>query len=153
MAGNRPSPVQECVEGYLFSGRPARVLILRRPPERGRIWVPVSGKVEPSDRDFEGALRRELKEETGVSDPRRVFPLDWEVEFEGPDGRPWRLHGFGVELATETPPVLSAEHEAFAWVSLGEALARLHYPDNREALERLQRHLDSEASRTAPSTL
>ena len=75
------------------------------------------------------------------------------MEFAGPDGRPWRLHGFGVELRSESAPVLSAEHDAFAWVSVEEALARLHYPDNREAVERLVRRLGLEDSRAAPPTL
>ena len=151
MTGREPLAVQECVEGYLYHGRPPRFLILRRPPERDRIWVPVSGKVEPSDRDFEAALRRELAEETGIVDPTRVFPIDWEVEFDGPDGRRWRLHGFGVELPREAAPELSREHDASAWLDLREAISRLHYPDNRDALERLARILEKEAASSAPN--
>ena len=138
MADNAPeTPVQECVEGYLFSGRPPRLLVLRRPPARGRIWVPVSGKVEPTDPDLESALRRELAEETGERRPLPLLPLDWEVVFDGPDGRPWRLHGFGVELPEEIVPRLSEEHDAFAWLDPEQAIERLHYPDNREAVGRL----------------
>ncbi|HEV2520368.1 MAG TPA: NUDIX domain-containing protein [Thermoplasmata archaeon] len=140
-ADSGPPAVQECVEGYLYTRAPFRVLLLRRPPSRGSIWVPVSGKVEPSDPDFESALRRELSEETGLTDPVGITPLDWTVEFDGPDGRRWRLHGYAVELAREALPRLSEEHEAYAWVDLAEAIRRLHYPDNREALDRLARSL------------
>jgi 8-oxo-dGTP pyrophosphatase MutT (NUDIX family) len=115
--------------------------------------VPVSGKVESSDRDLESALRRELVEETGVVDPTRVFPLDWEVEFDGTDGRRWRLHGFGVELPREAIPRLSREHEDFAWLGVREAVSRLHYPDNREAVERLVRFLEKEAASSSPPNL
>jgi 8-oxo-dGTP pyrophosphatase MutT (NUDIX family) len=132
-----PSIAQECVEGYLFASTPLRLLLLRRPPSRGRIWVPVSGKVEPTDRDYPSALRRELAEETGFVDFRRLFDLDWEVVFEGVPGQQWRLHAFGVELDRPLPPRLSDEHEAYAWVSAREALARLHYSDNRGAVGRL----------------
>lgn len=132
--------IQECVEGYVYRRDPLRLLVLRRPPHRGNIWVPVSGKVEASDRDFEYALRRELAEETGFTEFRGFFSLDWEVTFDGPDHRPWRLHAFGVELDRERTPRLSEEHEAFEWVSPEEALHRLHYPDNREAVAKLLQH-------------
>ncbi len=142
MAASEPPVAQECVEAYLFHGRPPRFLILRRPPERGRIWVPVSGKVDPSDLDLEAALRRELTEETGLTEFRSLFSLDWHVRFDGPDGRPWRLHAYGVELPAAVTPTLSREHEAFEWVEGVEAERRLHYEDNREAVRRVRRRCD-----------
>ena len=136
---DRPEPpvAQECVEGYVHTGNPPRLLVLRRPPGRGSIWVPVSGKVDPTDADHLSALRRELAEETGFIRFEAIRPLDWHVRFEGPDGRPWRLHAYAVELAREVAPRLSAEHDAFEWLSASEAVARLHYSDNREAVARL----------------
>jgi 8-oxo-dGTP pyrophosphatase MutT (NUDIX family) len=128
---------QECVEGYLFVREPFSLLLLRRPPARGQIWVPVSGKVDPTDSDWESALRREVREETGFAGWRSWIPLDWHVIFEGPDGRRWRLHAYGIELDARRDPVLSSEHEAFEWVDVPEALHRLHYEDNREAVRRL----------------
>jgi len=136
-----PPIAQECVEGYLYCRGPVRLLVLRRPPERGRIWVPVSGKVDPTDPDLEGALRRELQEETGFTEFARLFPLDWSVPFDGPDGRRWRLHAFGAELPGPAVPTLSREHEAFEWVDPAIAIERLHYEDNREAVRRLLAHL------------
>jgi lipoyl(octanoyl) transferase len=154
VAASRSEPVvQRCVEGYVYAGRPPRFLILRRPPSRGRIWVPVSGKVEPTDPDLEAALRRELSEETGFDHPRRVHPLDWSVEFDGPDGRRWRLFAFGVELDEEASPRLSAEHEAFEWVDEGSAIARLHYEDNRAAVGLVGRTVRSEAAGGAPASV
>jgi lipoyl(octanoyl) transferase len=141
VADSGPPVAQECVEGYLFAGRPPRFLILRRPPSRDRIWVPVSGKVDPGDADLERALRRELAEETGFRDFRSFFSLDWHVRFDGPDGRPWRLHAYGVELSGEPSPALSAEHDAFEWVDADEAVRRLHYEDNREAVRRVRARL------------
>jgi 8-oxo-dGTP pyrophosphatase MutT (NUDIX family) len=128
---------RECVEGYLFRASPFELLILRRPPARGRYWVPVSGKVEPSDRDFESATLREVAEETGLSRPVRVIDLDWAVPFRADNGETWRLHAFGVEVGRAFEPKISAEHEAFEWVSADEAVRRLHFPDNQEAVRRL----------------
>ncbi len=129
--------VRECVEGYLYSPDPLRLLLFRRPPDRGRIWVPISGKVDPQDPSLEAAMRRELAEETGLLDPRRVDPLDWHVPFDGPGGEPWRLHAYAIEVAEGWSPALSREHEAFEWTTAVEARRRLHYPDNRAAVGRL----------------
>jgi len=144
--------IQECVEGYLFHGFPPRFLVLRRPVERGDFWVPVSGKVETADTSFAEAIRREVLEETGIARPRRVFPLDWEVTFDGPDGRDWRLHAFGVEVEEEARPQLSEEHVAYEWVDGAEAVARLHFADNREAVSRLSALVAAERRVTGPKT-
>lgn len=125
------------MEGYLFHLRPLRVLLFQRPPERGAIWVPVSGKVEPADPDFASAIRREIREETGFLEFERVFPLEWDVVFAGPDCRPWRLHAFGVELRRPDIPRLSPEHDGFAWLDPAQAVRRLHYEDNQAAVRKL----------------
>ncbi len=134
-----PSPgiAVECVEGYVFVRDPAQVLILRRPPSRGSIWAPVSGKVESRDPDLPSALRRELLEETGYRELAGLHDLDWVVPFDGPDGRRWQLHAYGVELAQPERPRLSPEHVEFRWLPPVIARSRLHYSDNREAIDRL----------------
>jgi 8-oxo-dGTP pyrophosphatase MutT (NUDIX family) len=139
--GEPPRPdepiARECVEAYLFSTRPLRLLIFRRPPTRGAIWVPVSGKVDPGDATLVAALRRELHEETGLRSPLRVVPLDWQVPFRADNGEVWRLHAYGAEVAAGFEPRLSEEHDAYEWVSPEEAGRRLHYEDNRAAVRRL----------------
>ena len=137
---------QECVEAYLFSGRPPRVLILRRPPDRGGYWVPVSGKVEAFDPDWADAARREVAEETGFRVFRSFASLDWEVRFPGPDGRRWRLHAFAGELAGSDPPALSPEHDGWEWVSADEAERRLHFPDNQAAVRKLVERLSGDSA-------
>ena len=89
---------RECVEGYLFAEPPLELLLFRRYPTRGRIWVPISGKVEPSDADLEAALRRELAEETGLTGPVPVEALDWHVPFVADNGETWRLHAYAVRV-------------------------------------------------------
>ncbi len=132
---------RECVEAYLFATPPLALLIFRRPPERGRVWVPVSGKVEATDHDLEAALARELGEETGLTRPRRTFALDWHVRFRAQNGEVWRLHAYGVEVDREFRPRLSAEHEEYRWLPWAEARRRLHFDDNRRAVDRLAERL------------
>ena len=149
--GRPPSPeepvVRECVEGYVFARDPTRMLLFRRPPSRGSIWVPISGKVDPTDTDFDAALRRELEEETGLTHPIRVDALDWHVPFRADNGEVWRLHAYAVEVAPSFVPRLSEEHVEFEWVDLAEAERRLDYPDNREAVGILREFLTRTASR------
>lgn len=137
MASAPGSIVRECVEGYLFAGPPIELLLFRRPPVRGRIWVPISGKVESTDPDYESALRRELAEETGLDAPRSIVPLDWHVPFRADNGETWRLHAYAVEVDRAWVPRLSPEHESAEWVAPEEAIRRLHFSDNREAVIRL----------------
>ncbi len=128
---------RECVEGYLFARRPLELLLFRRPPARGHFWVPISGKVEPSDPDLESALRRELFEETGLAHAGPFLPLDWQVRFRADNGEIWRLHAYGVEVDRAFRARLSGEHEAAEWVDPTEAVRRLHFEDNRAAVGRL----------------
>jgi 8-oxo-dGTP pyrophosphatase MutT (NUDIX family) len=138
---------KECVEGYLFASPPLELLLFRRPPARGRIWVPVSGKVEPNDRDFASALCRELEEETGLSvRPDRLIDLDWHVRFVADNGETWRLHAFALAVPRSFAPRLSPEHEAAEWVSADEALRRLHFEDNRAAVEKLRQRANPNPS-------
>lgn|GEM_PF-346322 len=148
MAADDAPVDQACVEGYLFVRSPPRLLLLRRPPSRGSIWVPVSGKIEPTDAGPAAAVRREITEETDFRDLVSVEPLDWTVPFTGPDGRRWRLEAFAAELAAPSPPTLSAEHDAFEWVTFDAATVRLHYDDNRAAAERLHARLRGRSSAT-----
>ena len=128
---------RECVEGYLYAAPPLELIVFQRGPARGRIWVPVSGKVEATDTDLESALRRELTEETGLVEPRNLLSLDWHVPFRADNGETWRLHAYAVEVPRSFVPTLSPEHEAWEWVAPDEAVRRLHFEDNRAAVERL----------------
>ena len=150
MTGNRRFD-QECVEGYLFVRRPLSVLLFRRPPSRGRIWVPISGKVDVGDRSLSAAIRREVVEESGFHRFRRINPLQWVFPFRGPDGGRWRLHAFAVELPTPSAPRLSDEHDAYEWMPPLTAVSRLHYRDNRAALRRLLRRADLRGRPADPS--
>jgi hypothetical protein len=78
-----------------------------------------------------------------LRDPLRLFSLDWAVPFRADNGEVWRLHAYGVEVVPGFIARLSDEHDACEWVDARTAIARLHYPDNRAAVERLLLHLSA----------
>jgi lipoyl(octanoyl) transferase len=130
-------PILDCVEAYLFVRGPPRVLMLKRSPARGGFWQSVTGRVETWDSSFPAAALREIREETGFSRARAVIDLDWSFQFPSPSsGLPLRAHALAVELPECRSPRLSDEHVEFRWCGLGDALALMHWPDNREALRR-----------------
>jgi len=137
---------RECVEAYLYAAPPLEVLLFRRPPGRGSIWVPISGKVEPSDASFETAVLREVEEETGLRSSRSPEPLDWHVTFPVESGATWRLHAYALRTERSFTPRLSAAHDGADWLRPAEARGRLHYEDNRAALDLLVRRFDPGAA-------
>lgn len=117
-------------------GPDAQVLLLRRTPERGGFWQPVTGRLEPGESPAEAA-RREVSEETGLELP--VRDLEYRHAFALGDALPPRLveeHGFAVHAALDAQVRLGPEHDAFEWVDVPTALERLPFRGLRETVAR-----------------
>jgi lipoyl(octanoyl) transferase len=118
------------------SARGPEVLLLRRTPERGGFWQPVTG------RRLEGesaalAAARELGEETGAELP--VRSLHYRHAFAlGESLLPAvaEEEAFAVEWPEGLPVRLGPEHEASEWVSPQVAMERLPHPGLRRAMRR-----------------
>jgi lipoyl(octanoyl) transferase len=117
-----------------------RVLLLRRRPERGGFWQPVTGRIERGE-TAEGAARRELLEETGADVP--VEPLGYRHAFALEPGlnrvRPGALAvveetAFAARLPPGFEPRISDEHSEHALVTPDEALSRLRFAGLRRAV-------------------
>ncbi|MFB1478956.1 lipoyl(octanoyl) transferase LipB [Corallococcus sp. RDP092CA] len=120
-------------------GPEARVLLLRRTPERGGFWQTVTGRLEPGESPADAA-RREVAEETGLALP--VVDLAYRHAFALGEALPPRLveeHGFAVRAAPDTQVRLGPEHDAFEWVDVPTALARLPFRGLRETVTRALR--------------
>lgn len=114
-----------------------RVLLVKRVPERGGFWQLVTGRVEAGESPAEAA-RRELSEETGLRAP--VRSLDYVHAFAWGDASPPRV-GRETAFAARAPigfevRLSAAEHDAFDWVTVPEALERLPFEGLREAVRR-----------------
>jgi len=128
---------------FVFRAREPRFLLLHRVPERGGFWQPVTGRVEETDgrgTELEGlaaCAAREVREETGIEDVLSVVDLALESTFTGYDGTLFRERAFAAEVPADAVAVRSHEHDDLRWVEADEALALLHWEENREALRRL----------------
>lgn len=116
------------------------ILLLKRPPERGSIWQPVTGKVEPEDADTLATARRELAEETGIRAVEAMEDLDCEFRFSK-KGTPVSERLLAARVGAGVPVTLSSEHVDFAWFSPENARDRLDWDIHRQGLGRLLERL------------
>lgn len=114
-------------------------LLMRRVPQRGGFWQPLTGGVEQGE-TFEEAVRREALEETGITEMIEVADSNYHYEFTD-EGRHHVEYIFGVEVPANTDVRLSHEHDDFRWVEKDEALQLLKWPGNKEGLRKLCEHL------------
>ena len=121
-------------------GADGRVLMLRRSPERGGFWQPVTGRLEPGEPP-EAAARRELLEETGADAPvtdlgyRHGFGLD--PSLSRPPAPSLRLveeTAFAARLPQGFAPRLSAEHAEWGWFPPGEAAGATRFAGLQRAI-------------------
>jgi 8-oxo-dGTP pyrophosphatase MutT (NUDIX family) len=128
-------PIQ--VEAIIFRRNSNRIeyLLLKRLPERNGFWQPVTGGVEEGETLTE-ALRREIREETGIENLVRVIEDIYYFEFSDPNLN--KEYVFGVEVASTEVVVLDGEeHSEYRWCSIKGALQLLSWKENKEALEKL----------------
>jgi 8-oxo-dGTP pyrophosphatase MutT (NUDIX family) len=81
-------------------------------------------------------LRREVTEETGVTNI--VTLIDDLYHFEFSDPNPNQEYVYGVEISPSEKIVFDQkEHSEYRWCSFQEALQLLHWKENKEALIKL----------------
>jgi lipoyl(octanoyl) transferase len=129
-----------------------RVLLLHRKPERGNFWQPITGSIEEGELPLDAA-RRELAEETGRVGEPEAIDLEQSFMIES------QFLAATIPspiIATETaftfamPPSTAIrmdtnEHDLSGWFSFAEAYEKIRWTDDREALEKVEARLRSNA--------
>lgn len=128
--------------------RTGKVLLLRR-SDRPDFWQSVTGSMHWEEDDPAVTARRELAEETALTDTGTL--RDWERTYRFEIVAPWTRrfapgtrenveHMFSLELPAEIPIALNpAEHAEYAWLSFDQAVQRVSSWTNREAIELVER--------------
>src|SRR5262245_32281250 len=109
-------------------------LLLRRNEARGGKCQPVTGKVKASE-SFELGAKRELLEETGISDALELIDTGYSFEFESKGAK--KLERVFAAKVRGVPVIqISEEHSEYKWVNKADALNDyLFWPENKAGLE------------------
>jgi dATP pyrophosphohydrolase len=131
----------------IFAGPPElKILLLKRVPEKGGFWQPLTGGIERGEDPLE-SLRRELLEETGIRAVRRIIDLDYSfTHFTPKDGVLMHQKDicFAVEVEPESGITLSSEHLDYQWCRLQEVSLYLKWVPVLNALDKLAEMLTAE---------
>ena len=145
-------PIQ--IEAILFKRADGKIqyLLLKTIPRRGGFWQSITGGLEEGETKIE-ALKREVREETGIQNIIKIIEDVHYYEFPDPDLIEYfERHGhecthvkeyvFGVEVSSDEKVVLDGkEHSEFKWCGFQEALRLMKWKGNEDALKKLDRIL------------
>ena len=127
---------QERSAGFVIhrriDGADGRFLLL----DYGRHWDFAKGHVEAGEDDITAA-RRELQEETGITDIEPVADFCQEISYYFKDRRRELVQKTVIFFLAETRSatvVLSAEHVGYAYLRFEAAMHKLSFPNAREVL-------------------
>ncbi|MFA5178012.1 MAG: NUDIX pyrophosphatase [Candidatus Paceibacterota bacterium] len=123
-------------------GKELIFLILKRNPQKGGFWQPITGGVEENE-TFEEAAIREVGEEIGITHDIKLIDIGYSFEFI--DNNKNHIEKvFGLEISPETDIVLSEEHTEFKWVNGQVAIDQfLKYPKNKEGFTKVMEYINN----------
>jgi dihydroneopterin triphosphate diphosphatase len=123
-------------------------LLLKRIPEKGGFWQPISGGLETEDKSKLDGCYREIYEETGIQKDQIIkvisdvhhFVMDKHYLTKKPIN-PLEEFVFAFEIPEKIIICLDnniyPEHNEYKWVSFEEAINLLKWDNNKDAFEKL----------------
>jgi dihydroneopterin triphosphate diphosphatase len=133
--------VELCV--FRFVADRPEYLLLRRAdsePLYPGVWQIVTGSIEREEKAWEASLR-ELREETRFR-AEHFWVVPHVSSFYDPGNDVVNVCPmFAAQVAPGSDPVLSREHQSFAWLAYRDAAARLVWPSQKRGLEIVHQEL------------
>jgi len=129
------------IEGIVFSkeGGNYKFLIIKRVPEDGGFWQPLTEGLEEGE-TIEECLKRGVEEELGISDIKNITERIWSFAWENKDGEPNIDLVYGVEISKDKKVTINPEeHSEYRWCSLEETLKLLGKENNKKAFKQFKR--------------
>jgi 8-oxo-dGTP pyrophosphatase MutT (NUDIX family) len=113
-------------------------LLLKRIELRGGFWQPVTGGLEEGE-DIKDAVMRELREETGITNIKRLISGVHEFKLESKTGQKELVFGAEVDpkLKITFDKNIYPEHDEHRWCSYDKAMKLLKWRGNKEGLKKL----------------
>ncbi|MEK7550469.1 MAG: NUDIX domain-containing protein [Patescibacteria group bacterium] len=125
------------VEGIMFakSGNDFKFLIIKRVPEDGDFWQPLTESLEDGE-SIEECLRRGVKEELSLDSIKNVTDRLWSFPWENKRGEPNIDLVYGVEISeSDDIKINPEEHSEYKWCTFDEAMGLLGKENNKKAFE------------------
>jgi 8-oxo-dGTP pyrophosphatase MutT (NUDIX family) len=133
----------------------AGVILFRRAPEPQFLllhyesghWDFPKGHIEPGE-EAQEAARRELKEETGISEVRLLngYKQTLRYFFRQQGVGIFKLVIFFLGETTQSHVTLSHEHIAYDWLPFEAAMARLTFKNSRDLLAKARQYVQGSPS-------
>lgn len=123
------------LEGILYSkfADEYKFLIIKRVPEDGDFWQPLTESLEDGESIMQ-CLKRGVKEELGIDNVKDITDRIWSFAWENKKGEPNIDLVYGVELSESDKVTLNPnEHSEYKWCSFEEAMELLGKENNKKA--------------------
>ena len=119
-------------------------LVLKRVPEDGGFWQAVTGTIEKGEQAID-AIKRELAEETGISETIHISDVLEEYSWDLPKDK---IQGkdliFAVEVSRNIKIKIDQnEHSEFRWLPLEEAVNLLKYEGNKKSMMLVSKYAEN----------
>ena len=115
-------------------------LLLKRIPERGGFWQPITGGAHETE-NLASAAKRELFEETQIKDYINFLSDVHYFEFDSDGEGILKEYVYAAEVDNSIDAKLSYEHSEKKWCTINKVIDLLKYDTNKEAFKKLYKKL------------